>query len=233
MRCAELVTIILLFQILFLFNVGLSFGEDQKIQHWSFVPPKPHTPPEVSDKSWLTNEIDNFILLKLEKNGLEPAAEASPHQLIRRVYYDLIGLPPDPDRRGVASLLGKLRGAPVSQSRWAETSRGIRLSNLSLARPVPGNGCFRACAEAANTSIREKLTKTSNIKWASNSLRDAQVGSLVRHGDCSGRPSVPSSTWLRPSTKLSPIPEGEAWGWVPTGRARLASMSSPHPSDRV
>ena len=97
MRCAEIVTNYLLFQILFLFNAGFSFGEDQKIQHWSFVPPKPHTPPEVSDKSWLTNEIDNFILLKLEKNGLEPAAEASPHQLIRRVYYDLIGLPPDPD----------------------------------------------------------------------------------------------------------------------------------------
>ena len=97
MRCAEIVTNFLLFQILFLFNAGLSFGEDQKVQHWSFVPPKPHTPPEVSDKSWLTNEIDNFILLKLEKNGLEPAAEASPHQLIRRVYYDLIGLPPDPD----------------------------------------------------------------------------------------------------------------------------------------
>ena len=79
MRCAEIVTNYLLFQILFLFNAGLSFGEDRKIQHWSFVPPKPHTPPEVSDKSWLTNEIDNFILLKLEKNGLEPAAPRQVH----------------------------------------------------------------------------------------------------------------------------------------------------------
>ena len=97
MRYAELVINLLLFQIIFLFTVGVCFGEDQKIQHWSFVPPKSHLPPEVSDKAWVSNEIDNFILFKLEENGLEPAAPASPYQLIRRVYYDLIGLPPDPD----------------------------------------------------------------------------------------------------------------------------------------
>ena len=83
MRYAELVINLLLFQIIFLFAEGFCFGEDQKIQHWSFVPPKSHLPPEVSDKAWVSNEIDNFILFKLEENGLEPAAPASPYQLIR------------------------------------------------------------------------------------------------------------------------------------------------------
>ena len=58
MRYAELVINLLLFQIIFLFTEGFCFGEDQKIQHWSFVPPKSHLPPEVSEKE--TNFQDAY-----------------------------------------------------------------------------------------------------------------------------------------------------------------------------
>jgi hypothetical protein len=65
-------------------------------QHWAFVPPKKLTPPEVKLATWPRNEIDRFILAKIEANHLTPAAEADKHTLIRRVTLDLTGLPPTP-----------------------------------------------------------------------------------------------------------------------------------------
>ncbi len=61
--------------------------------HWAFVPPqRPKVP--VTEHQWPINEIDWFILRRLEKLGLEPAPRASREALIRRVTFDLTGLPP-------------------------------------------------------------------------------------------------------------------------------------------
>ncbi|MDB5346840.1 MAG: hypothetical protein JWP89_5217 [Schlesneria sp.] len=65
-------------------------------EHWAFIPPVVHQPPAVKDTKWVANPIDAFILAKLEKNGLSPAAPADKTALLRRVTYDLIGLPPTP-----------------------------------------------------------------------------------------------------------------------------------------
>jgi uncharacterized membrane-anchored protein YhcB (DUF1043 family) len=65
-------------------------------QHWAFVPPKKPAPPEVKTPAWPRNDLDRFILAKLEANGLEPAPEADRRTLIRRVTLDLSGLPPTP-----------------------------------------------------------------------------------------------------------------------------------------
>src|SRR4051812_31405718 len=65
-------------------------------QHWAFVPPKKSVPPEVKMTAWPRNDIDRFILAKLEGNGLTPAPEADRRTLIRRVTLDLTGLPPTP-----------------------------------------------------------------------------------------------------------------------------------------
>ena len=72
------------------------FGGEPIKGHWSFIPPEPPKSPKVLDKDWVGNQIDKFILSKLEDKGLTPAKTASPSQLIRRIYYDLIGLPPEP-----------------------------------------------------------------------------------------------------------------------------------------
>jgi len=69
--------------------------------HWSFVKPtKPAVPdvPEGADPQWATNDIDRFIQAKLHANGLEPNKPADRNRLIRRVYLDLIGLPPTPQQ---------------------------------------------------------------------------------------------------------------------------------------
>ncbi len=65
-------------------------------KYWAFVKPQETNPPETGNLKWVRNPIDNFVLAQLEQKGLHPSEEASRRVLIRRVYFDLIGLPPDP-----------------------------------------------------------------------------------------------------------------------------------------
>ncbi len=64
--------------------------------HWAFTPLQPTTPPEVADESWPTSPIDHFILSRLEEHQLTPAGDADRRVWIRRVSFDLTGLPPTP-----------------------------------------------------------------------------------------------------------------------------------------
>ncbi|MFT5322997.1 MAG: hypothetical protein ACI8P0_000842 [Planctomycetaceae bacterium] len=63
-------------------------------QHWSFIPPQKSDPPKVNDAKWCRNEIDHFILARHGEVGLSPASETSKERLIRRLSFDLTGLPP-------------------------------------------------------------------------------------------------------------------------------------------
>jgi hypothetical protein len=65
--------------------------------HWSFIPPEKPPLPEVKETSWPANEIDRFILARIEKAGFSPAPEADRPALLRRVTFDLTGLPPAPE----------------------------------------------------------------------------------------------------------------------------------------
>jgi hypothetical protein len=64
--------------------------------HWSYVAPKRVPPPAVEQKAWVRNPIDNFILARLEQEHLKPSPEADKATLLRRVTFDLTGLPPTP-----------------------------------------------------------------------------------------------------------------------------------------
>jgi hypothetical protein len=66
-------------------------------EHWSFVPPTRHARPQTQLKNWSRNAIDDFVLARLEQDGLRPAVEATRQTLIRRVSLDLTGLPPTPE----------------------------------------------------------------------------------------------------------------------------------------
>lgn len=65
-------------------------------QHWSFQPLKKPAVPAVQNTAWVKSPIDNFVLAKLEANGMKPNTPADKATLIRRIYFDLIGLPPHP-----------------------------------------------------------------------------------------------------------------------------------------
>jgi mono/diheme cytochrome c family protein len=62
--------------------------------HWAYVRPVAAHPPAVRDAAWARNDIDRFVLARLEKEGLPPSSEAAFETLVRRVSLDLIGLPP-------------------------------------------------------------------------------------------------------------------------------------------
>ncbi|MEC7556679.1 MAG: DUF1549 domain-containing protein, partial [Planctomycetota bacterium] len=68
-------------------------------QNWPYTPVARVPAPTVKDTSWCRNPLDRFVLAKLESHGLSPAKAASKETLLRRVYFDLIGLPPTPAER--------------------------------------------------------------------------------------------------------------------------------------
>jgi mono/diheme cytochrome c family protein len=69
---------------------------EQALQHWAFQPLHAIEPPSVRGADWIRSPIDQFVLATLEAKGLQPAPPVQPAQMIRRVTFDLVGLPPDP-----------------------------------------------------------------------------------------------------------------------------------------
>jgi hypothetical protein len=96
---------------------------------WSFQPVRKVAVPEVKDNGWSRNPIDHFIFAKLNAEGLTPSPAAQPRALIRRVYFDLIGLPPsaddvehfiaDPSPGAYEKLIDKLLQSPQYGEKWA------------------------------------------------------------------------------------------------------------------
>src|SRR5262249_38783750 len=64
--------------------------------HWSFIPPVKPPLPRISDKNWVRDSLDAFVLARLERDGLKPEKEARREGLLRRASFDLTGLPPTP-----------------------------------------------------------------------------------------------------------------------------------------
>ncbi len=95
---------------------------------WSFRKPIRPPAPAVKDVSWVRNPIDAFILARLEKEGLRPAAPADRRTLARRAYFDLHGLPPtprevadfvnDPSENAYEKLIDRLLASPRYGERW-------------------------------------------------------------------------------------------------------------------
>ncbi|MEO6593487.1 MAG: DUF1553 domain-containing protein [Planctomycetota bacterium] len=69
-------------------------GGAEWTEHWAFVAPQRPSVPTVADAAWPRSDVDRFVLARLEKEGLRPTAEASREAWLRRVTFDLIGLPP-------------------------------------------------------------------------------------------------------------------------------------------
>jgi len=67
-------------------------------QHWAYEPPRRHPLPEVKDRDWPLNWVDRFVLARLEEEGLKPNEPADRRTLIRRLSFDLTGLPPSPEQ---------------------------------------------------------------------------------------------------------------------------------------
>jgi hypothetical protein len=73
-----------------------NFDIDEARQFWAFQLPEPHRPPAVKETAWPRDDIDRFILARLEERDLVPAADVDAARWLRRITYDLTGLPPTP-----------------------------------------------------------------------------------------------------------------------------------------
>jgi Protein of unknown function (DUF1553)/Protein of unknown function (DUF1549) len=80
----------------FVGTCNLVGAEPIKVKHWAYAPPKRAPLPDVKDERWSRNPIDRFVLARLEREGLRPSAAANPLTLLRRLTFDLTGLPPSP-----------------------------------------------------------------------------------------------------------------------------------------
>lgn len=67
-------------------------------RHWAFTPPVKAPLPQIKDKDWVRNEIDYFVLDRLDKMGLQPNAQADKERLLKRVCLDITGIPPSLER---------------------------------------------------------------------------------------------------------------------------------------
>ncbi|WP_169979859.1 DUF1553 domain-containing protein [Tautonia rosea] len=105
-------------------NLDIAAGRN----HWAYQRPQAVRAPEVNDTSWPLNEIDRFILSQLESAGLHPVSEADRGTLIRRLSYDLIGVPPTPNEvqsflrdnspTAYEDLVDRLIASPHFGERW-------------------------------------------------------------------------------------------------------------------
>jgi hypothetical protein len=105
----------------------LDVNEGRKF--WAFQPPRAQSAPAVKDTAWPRTDIDRFLLAKLEAKGLRPNADAERGTLLRRVYFDLLGLPPTPEQvdaflndrspDAFARVVDELLASPHYGERWA------------------------------------------------------------------------------------------------------------------
>ncbi|MCI0638061.1 MAG: PSD1 and planctomycete cytochrome C domain-containing protein [Gemmataceae bacterium] len=138
---------------------------DEDRRWWAFQPVKSVGVPEVADPAWQMNPIDRFILSRLTKEGLKPSPPAERVALLRRLFFDLVGLPPTPEEidafvcdkssDAYEKLVDRLLASPRYGERWARHW-------LDLVRYAESDG-FRADEYRPNAwHYREYVIKAFN-----------------------------------------------------------------------
>jgi hypothetical protein len=102
---------------------------DEERSYWAFQPVRRPPLPAVAQPQLVQSPIDHFLLTKLEASGLNFSPSASPDSLVRRVWFDLVGLPPPPERvaqfkadpspAAYARMVDELLASPAYGERWA------------------------------------------------------------------------------------------------------------------
>ena len=100
--------------------------------HWAFVKPQRPSAPPISNTKWPRSDIDRFVLKKIEDSGLQPSVETGARTLIRRLHFDLTGLPPTPEEisafendskadpdSALEKLVDRLLDSPHFGEKWA------------------------------------------------------------------------------------------------------------------
>jgi hypothetical protein len=134
-------------------------------KHWAFRPVRPVAVPRVKDSAWVRNPIDAFVLARLEARGWKPAPPAARHALLRRVYLDLVGLPPTPQEvnafladkspNAYEKVVDRLLASPHYGERWGRHW-------LDLARYADTNGYERDADKPSVWRWRDWVIRSLN-----------------------------------------------------------------------
>lgn len=138
---------------------------DEAKTFWSFVPVQKPAAPKVANAAWAKTDVDRFILAKLEEAKLKPVDDADRETLVRRIYFDLIGLPPKPEEleeflkdnsdKAVERLVDKLLASPQFGERWGRYW-------LDIARYAESNGNADNTAFPEAWRYRDYVIKATN-----------------------------------------------------------------------
>ncbi|MCP4787515.1 MAG: DUF1549 domain-containing protein [Fuerstiella sp.] len=114
-------------------------GTDVAGNHWAYQPVTVSDPPVVDDKNWPRNGVDRFVLATLNSNQIKPSPDASPRTLLRRFYFDLVGLPPSLAVIDRFVALQQQHGTDVAMAKEVDEqidslSRGVMASSVACAR---------------------------------------------------------------------------------------------------
>jgi mono/diheme cytochrome c family protein len=125
----------------------LAVDPEAAARHWAFQPLADAPPPPVADESWITNDIDRFVLARLEAEGPRARARADRRTLLRRASDDLTGLPPTPrssraspptrEPDAWSAQVERLLASPHYGERWGALARPRALRRLQRARREP------------------------------------------------------------------------------------------------
>jgi len=162
---------------------GIDLEEGRKF--WSFRPPVAPPVPEVGDRSWPANDIDRFILARLEAAGVEPADDAPRRMLLRRVHYDLTGLLPSPEEldafladdspEALARVVDELLDRPEFGERWGRHW-------LDVARFAESSGGGRSLVFPEAWRFRDYVIDAFNRdKPYDEFVREQLAGDVLEH----------------------------------------------------
>jgi hypothetical protein len=166
-------------------------------KHWAFQPVRPVPVPAVRDAAWVRNPIDAFVLDRLEARGWKPAPPAGPRALLRRVYLDVLGLPPspaeqdawerDPSPDAWERVVERLLASPGYGERWGRHW-------LDLARYADTNGYERDADKPSVWRYRDYVIRALNAdkpydrfvleQLAGDELPDAGAEAVIATGFC-------------------------------------------------
>ncbi len=161
------------------------WSEDQK-DHWAFQRPRDQIIPKVKNVGWVRNPIDAFIASELETVDLEPAPEANRLQLIRRLSFDLTGLPPtleqidaylrDASSNAYEKVVDRLLASPAYGERWAR-------SWLDLARYAESDGFKSDAVRPSAWRYRDWVVRSLNSDMPYDRFVRLQLaGDLIEPG---------------------------------------------------
>jgi hypothetical protein len=156
---------------------------DKDRNHWSFKKPDPQPIPKVRDQAWVRNPIDAFTLAKLEAAGLKPEPPIARQSLLRRVTFDLTGLPPTPEEtdafvndkspEAYAKVVDRLLASPRYGERWAQHW-------LDVARYADSNGYEIDADRPHAWRYRDYVIQASNAdKPYDQFVREQLAGDLL------------------------------------------------------